>query len=270
MISPHYNEKSAERILSKYQKVDSLHHKYLINLGTYLAPMLKNDKAREYLLHGVSRRIGTLTRCVHNVFELFPLTTEVPLEKNDLSDLDINLHAFFVNISGLLDNLAWVIVADQDLLGKKKNGKVNRLNVGLLKTETQLHMRPCIKAVVQSTTFTNWHEEYCKDYRDSLVHRIPLYVPPYVVNKAKKEEYLTLRRKLEDYSIFDQHEDIRTQMARLGKACPIFAHSLNESRPIRIHTQMLEDLTSLEVIIDEFCKDWNPEGSLYKHGKVMS
>jgi hypothetical protein len=33
----------------------------------------------------------------------------------DFSDLDINLHAFFVNISGILDNLGWVFVYENDL-----------------------------------------------------------------------------------------------------------------------------------------------------------
>ena len=73
-----------------------------------VANRIEKPKVREYLLQGACRRLSVLQRCICNVFEIFPPTRETLLSKDELSDIQINLHVSFVNAYGFFDNLAWV------------------------------------------------------------------------------------------------------------------------------------------------------------------
>ena len=79
-----------------------------------VAGVLKEEKAKEFLLHGVARRLDVIERCIENIYSIFPLRWETLLSREELKDVDINLHAFFVNIFGLLDNMAWVSVYERN------------------------------------------------------------------------------------------------------------------------------------------------------------
>ena len=82
---------------------------------------LSNATAKEYLMHGVMRRLGTITACISNIFEEFPATQEKLLSEQALKNVSINLHAFFVNIAGLMDNLAWVVAQEGSLIAEGKS-----------------------------------------------------------------------------------------------------------------------------------------------------
>src|SRR5216684_1794536 len=90
-------------------------------------PVLKSPRAREYLTHGVGRRLLILRRCFENVFAICPVGRTEPLSEEDRTDLEISLHAFMINVHGLLDNLAWVRVFE----GTRGGGLPARNQVGL-------------------------------------------------------------------------------------------------------------------------------------------
>ena len=48
---------------------------------------------------------------------------------------------------------------------------------------------------LNSEPIINWYSDYSKNYRDALAHRIPLYVPPSVLNKDDEKEYFELENK---------------------------------------------------------------------------
>jgi len=74
---------------------------------------LNTQKAREYLLHGVGRRLRIIDRCCENIATVYPPDRKAKLTRAELADIGINLHAFFINISGYFDNLAWIIVFEK-------------------------------------------------------------------------------------------------------------------------------------------------------------
>ena len=97
-----YDEHSLNKITEKYQDTGRVHQQLMLRLGS-LHLNLTNDKAKEYLTQGVGRRLVILTRCIENIFRIFPLGQTERLARDELTDLGINLHAFFVNISGLFE-----------------------------------------------------------------------------------------------------------------------------------------------------------------------
>ena len=252
-----YSTENLVEIYEKYREINNTHDKLLLGLMSF-QQTLKNEKARKYLMRGVGRRLKTLTRCISNIFIIFPPERIQHLPKDELTDIDINLHAFFINIAGIFDNLAWVFTYENDLLGK-----IPRSRVGLFNKETQFFFKTELNGYLNSNTIKLWYETYSKSYRDSLAHRIPLYVPPSLLNKDEEKEYQNIEEQIQalDFSKerdTDKHDELRNKRQALGRVSHFFAHSLNEgSRPVYLHAQVLSDFMTVEEVIDKFCKNFS-------------
>jgi len=255
-----YDNTGILKTKKKYAEIKN-NYKILIHKLSELNTKLKNNKAQEYLMHGVGRRIVILSRCMDNVFKIFPLEKADLLSKDELTDLAINLHAFFVNIAGIFDNLGWVFIYENNLFGEPKEGKVNKYGVGLFNKKTQKYLNPKLSEYLTSTKNQDWYKNYSKIYRDALAHRIPLYVPPAALDNKEAEEHLLLERSLWDFSSIDkigQHDIIREQQSQLGKPCFFFVHSLNEGgRLMLLHAQIITDYLTIEEIVQKFCLYFN-------------
>lgn len=216
-----------------------------------LSETLKKDKAKEYFVHGVGRRLSTIYRCAENIYSLFPLRQKTLLPLETLKDIAINLHAFFINIFGLLDNMAWVVVYEKD-----EEPKIKKTWVGLYKPETQEILPTKFKEYLR--TMKEWHDTYLKNYRDALSHRIPLYVPPKQVSPKHHKQEAELQKKINAaYGIqdFSTLTTLNKQHALIGDPAPFFIHSLSETdKPVLLHAQISIDLKTVEEIVEKFCQ----------------
>ncbi|MGV7222430.1 MAG: hypothetical protein ACQ9MH_12975 [Nitrospinales bacterium] len=232
-------------------------HVDLIYKINKLRPKIKNEKAEEYLFHGILRRLGTIKRCIENIYFIFPLDRKTLLEINEQQDIIINLHAFFMNIFGLLDNMAWVVVYE-----KNKAGKIKRTKIGLYRNEIQKLLSSEFKNYINSEEISHWHNSYLKEYRDTLAHRIPLYVPPKFLEPEEQEEEKTLWRKWEDAGKrrnIDEEKKIENKIKEIGVPAPVYTHSLDEDKKLmKLHIQVITDFTTIEKIIDKFCEMFSP------------
>ncbi len=230
----------------------------LVNSIFKTETFLKDAKAKEYLLHGVARRLGVIERCVENIYSIFPLRREKLLNRNELKDVEINLHAFFINIFGLLDNIAWVVMHE-------KNGAkaIGRRSVGLYRIETQEYLGDSFKQYLNLERMKKWHDEYLKDYRDALSHRIPLYVPPKNLKPEHKEQEigidLRMREAIKSRNI-DLTDDLGKEDDGIGDPSPFFVHSLSETdnKLVRLHAQVITDFGTVEEIVEHFCDMFMP------------
>ena len=249
-----YSEEALAQLNEKFYMLNANHLDMLDKLFP-LAQTLNNEKAKEYLLQGVCRRLKTLIHCIKNIFSLFPPDIDERIDSEDLKNVEINLHAFFINISGILDNLAWVYACE-------KNLQLNRFEIGLFKESTLQHFPEQLKNHLTGERIKVWHEEYTKNYRDALAHRIPLYVPPFTLNDEEAEEYKELEQQKSSISLSDdldieQYQHLSEQQDHLGSNCYLFAQSLEENgRPVYFHAQVLADFATVEAIIEEFHKSF--------------
>jgi hypothetical protein len=69
-----------------------------------------HEQGAEYARHGYMRRLGTIKRCIENVFTLIPPQADEIPDRNVLHDAQINIQSFFANVYGAIDNLAGVWV----------------------------------------------------------------------------------------------------------------------------------------------------------------
>ncbi len=253
-----YNKRILKDIKEKYQRIGPIHDKLMLQLGA-LHSKLSNHQAKEYLMQGAGRRLCFITRCIDNIFRIFPVGQTEKLAIDELTDIGINLHAFFINIAGLFDNFGWVFAYEYDLLGAPKDGKLKREDIGLFNRKTQLNLPEALRTYLQADYLQTWYSDYSKNYRDALAHRVPLYVPPSVLSDTDHREYLELEAQLQtlDLSIienFEIYDGIIEEQMKLGQASPFFAHSLGEKdQPIFLHAQLIADFTTIEEIVKMFC-----------------
>src|ERR1041385_4900440 len=132
--NPNYSNDALDQLDKQQAAIDAGLERILF-LVAENALSLTNARAREYLLNGVGRRLRILRRGINNVFRLFPPSALEPIATDDLDDALISLHAFVINLYGLLDNLAWAFVWRHGL-----ERVVPRRQVGMFAERTQRHL----------------------------------------------------------------------------------------------------------------------------------
>lgn len=208
---------------------------------------LEIAQAKEYILHGVGRRLKLLKRCLSTIFSLFPPESTKPIDSEDLHEVQISLHAFVMNLYGTFENLAWAFVYRHNLIAEIGDRK----KIGLFLSSTQQFLPTSLSAYLTSETMSKWHTDYLKNYRDALAHRIPLYIPPATYTSVESERYNELDRQEYEHIFaqrWDDLERVREEKRNLGTACPIFMHAFSAeggSRAIYLHPQLLCDARTI-------------------------
>ena len=220
---------------------------------------IENEMVRDHLVHGAGRRLKTMSRCLSNVFELFPLEAKRPIDTDSLADAQINLQAFVMNLFGYFDNLAWAFVYRHNLL--TEIGRKN--SVGLFLLATQKRLPSELRQYLQSHEISTWHATYLKNYRDALAHRIPPYIPPALLLHKDTPRYTELELEKES-AIHSQNwiklREIEANQAEMESAFPVFMHSFKEDQeqgPVRLHPQMLADANTVIDFTPRFLKQWD-------------
>ncbi len=237
-----------------YHTVNPAHQRLICE---YLSLRLSNETAYEYVGHGFVRRLGTLKRCIENVYSIYPPERSDKPSRGECIDLTINLQSFLFNVFGCVDNLAWIWV-------KEKQVKDNR---GRRLRDQQVGLRSGCVAVRETfsakfreylTSRDGWFA-YLENYRHPLAHRIPLYVAPYTLGPAKLGEHNELeRRKHEAHSQrdYDLWLRLEAEQEALGTFTPWIMHSFSEgTAPVAFHPQMLADWNTVVEIADKFINE---------------
>ncbi len=246
-----YKQENIQKIKSE---LNTLRLRYLNLLSKIfgLSEKLKEEKAKEYLHHGVGRRLEVIERCIENIFSIFPIEREKLLRHEELIDVAINLHAFFVNIFGLLDNLAWVLIHE-----KRLAGTIDKKKIGLFKKETKEKFPSKFRQYLDSGPIKIWHDQYLINYRDALSHRIPLYVPPQTLNTEQKKKVEQIENKITDCirsQDFDVLDKLSNEQKNIGSICPFFIHALSENKYVVLHAQLIADFNTIEKIVEKYCE----------------
>jgi hypothetical protein len=217
-----------------------------------------NPGAKEHLLHGSSRRLGVIKKAIENIFDFFPPTSERPLERETLYDVQINLHAYVINISGIFDNWAWAFVHKHNILSDVGG----RHGVSLFKTSTARFLPAVLKDYLSSDTLVNWQEQYLKEYRDALAHRIPLYIPPAEFTSEEGDLYNKFESQKVDLIKAMNWDELNKKdeaQANIGKPSFVFFHSHGDGapNPVLFHPQVLCDGLAIVEFGNLFMKHWS-------------
>lgn len=242
-----YTAKQVEQLKRDRATASSSLQQEYRSLVMGITPGLKSEKAREYLNHGVSRRMKIIARCLDRVFQILPVDRTQVLNFDEVIDLEIHLHAFVINVNGLLDNLAWTFILERGLLEAVggKNG------VGLFKKETRDVLPEDVRSYLNSAKISEWHHRYAKDYRDALAHRIPLYIPPAAIDPKDAERHAELDGEMFDAILagdIDLADQKKKEQEALQSVCLTAVHSYSESQMVWFHPQMIADANTVLAI----------------------
>lgn len=226
------NAKQIKQLNKDYQDITKQLDKF-INKSATLAKKIQPIYCKNTLDHyyyGLTRRISNIKHCILNISELSPVSRnkELPHKKQKL--LTIILHAFLMNISGSLDNLAWIFTFANEL-----DKTIHKNDVNLFNKKFKKHLSAKTKTEINK--FTPWFNNLTA-FRDPTAHRIPPYIPPYLEIQQKKGFI-----KIKDYT-------------------PCYTSSFIEKDTfnfIQLHPQTIADTRSVlaiaDIIINETFKD---------------
>jgi hypothetical protein len=220
---------------------------------------LSDQGAREYLHRGVGRRLNVIHLSVSRIFELFPPSRRKPLPKAALNEVQVYLHAFVVNLSGIFDCWAWAFVLRHGLLSNIGGPR----DIGMFLQRTQRLLPTALQTYVSSEPIKSWHETYLKSFRDALAHRIPLYIPPsaYTSEEARrfnelesqKGEFLRAGNAVEAHRVMDEQDE-------LGTAALVFMQELTSdpnAKPVFLHPQVNSDAATVVEFGNNFYDHWS-------------
>ncbi|RWA52107.1 hypothetical protein AU476_19275 [Cupriavidus sp. UYMSc13B] len=216
------------------------------------------ESVAEHLRQGAGRRLKVMARALENIFRMFPPSLQRPLPVDDLNDIQINLHAFFINLYGVLENLAWAFVLRHGLAEK-----LAIRDVGLFHKKTRKFFPEELAQYVSSDVMLRWRNDYLKTYRDALAHQIPLYVPPSVFTADEAEEYRRLwdeQGKLiraHEFALVDKAQE---QMEALGRPSLLFVPAFSKiqaHRPVYLHPQLISDCMTVLECGTVFFRNWH-------------
>jgi hypothetical protein len=257
---------SAQDVIELNASKDDIHLKFDALRNRLAARNFKTIRGREYAFNGLIRRLDTMLRCINYVFNTLPPEKEDIPDTDDTVAVTIIIQSFMINVQGCLDNLAWIWVFETKQ-SDKLGSPLERKAVGL----SQLRR-----------TFTKPFQKYLKsrrkwfrhvaEFRDSLAHRIPLYVPPFILSESNAAEYQRLERDAFEVGLKDDYNayaELKAKQLALGVYRPWMTHSPAEKSPTAVfHKQLLQDFLTIDEcalkILDElalFEKDMEKKSS---------
>jgi hypothetical protein len=212
-----------------------------------LARDYRVPRAREFAMHGLSRRLRTMAHCIERVFAILPPEREDHPSMDELVDAVTYIQAFIFNCFACLDNLAWIWVCEQQLTTDRGEtipttwvglGKKCRVVRRSLPPDFRKHLRSLDK----------WFA-HLENFRHALAHRVPLYIPPAVAPEQNVARYQLLelqiakeRRKRNQ----NRFERLKAAQEALTRYQPEMVHSPEDkSKRIVFHPQLLSDFDAV-------------------------
>jgi hypothetical protein len=212
-----------------------------------------NLEAVFHLRFGVGRRAKQIWISIRELIEAIHPTREEPLTTDEGEQAGLDLNVIYINIRGIIDNLSWCLLA---LRGTERMRALPPAQVYLFNSKflKEVEVADVARAVIP---FESWHRDL-KARRDPAAHRIPLYVPPAILNphhQAERQELEARRAELtqaaikagvgdEALRIFEEVYDVDERIQRIGGFWPVFMHHPDEGQ-VPIYPTVPEDIGQL-------------------------
>jgi hypothetical protein len=243
----YFSEEAIRQLATDYS---AMPRKLQVLVEKFVSLNTSNPRAREFASQAFPRRVKVMALCVTNVFEKIPPERGDVPSRDELSNATINIQSFVFNIFGAVDNLAWIWMMEYGQ--KRRDGTpIRDTHVGLGPDNTSV--RGTLSAEFQSylASLDPWFGHIAA-LRHALAHRIPLYIPPYVIEAKDEPAYRDFEAKMTEAAKigdFAEYDRLSAEQLRLGRFRPWVQHSFEEkAKPVVFHAQMLSDFNTVDEI----------------------
>lgn len=203
---------------------------------------LQNKEADNYIRFGAARRLRMMWVSYREILSIIEPDRKEPLPGDDVSLVERDLNVIYINISGVLDNYAWCLLNEA---ATEPTKKLSRMHVGMF--SSRFISDPNFEVLKPDIDrFSDWNKEL-KDKRDPAAHRIPLTVPPSVLNQEEGKRYKELHDawiKASAEQQFDEADKYSDQQDSLGTFMPCFLHHPDEG-VLPIYPTVPQDIANL-------------------------
>ena len=183
---------------------------------------MRTDYGATYVRFGVSRRLFMILSSFNEIVRLIPLDRQEPLVLDESNLLMKELNSLYINIRGVLDNLAWAALNDFGIIDQDD---IRPQSVHVFSKELK-ECEQLIDLYGEIGVFENWGSDL-GERRNPAAHRIPLTIPPSLLNPEEGKRYQEL---FNDYwnaaanQQFDQAKELMDAIDQVGKFVPVFTH----------------------------------------------
>jgi hypothetical protein len=199
-----------------------------------LFPKLRTKTGIANLRFGIGRRTKQIWLGLRTLLDVVHPEHTDPLQHESVEEVSRDLNVIYINIRGMLDNLAWCLAAE---FGSGDAEKLAPMSVYLFGRDF-LKDNGLMEFADFLGTFMDWSREL-KERRDPSAHRIPLSIPPAILDKAAQEKYARLQAEHDEvlkaaYAIsgdqeqrlklFQEAGKISEAQSRVGTFKPLFGH----------------------------------------------
>jgi hypothetical protein len=192
-----------------------------------IANTLRNLQARHFALYGAGRRFGMLWAAYRSILSIVTVGRKEPLSGDDVRTVSRDLNTIYINIVGTIDNYAWCLRHEcgSPAVQALQDTRIGLFGKAFIEDTCFSKLRP------QVVRFQTWFEDL-RTRRDPAAHRIPLSVPPAVLQsddakryQAIEDEISTALRSL-DFASVDR---LHTEQQQLGRFLAAFLHHPDEA-----------------------------------------
>jgi hypothetical protein len=99
------------------------------------------------------------------------------------------------------------------------------------------------------------------DFRDAFAHRIPLYIPPYIVSEQNEAEYAALEVRKRATKDNHEYDRLSAEQQRLEEFHPVMKHALDDNKPpVVFHFQLVNDFLTGTRSRSRCSRSWRVRG----------
>jgi len=182
-----------------------------------------------------------------------------PLDSYLSMRLTLFLNAYYLNVAGSLDNLAWALAYQHSLIDNiDEDQPKHRQFVQLLKKEflAEIRKKNLEQLSVALEPFRAWYWAM-REFRDPAAHRIPLSVPSSLYSEADIKEYERLDKEAAEHFAKgerDRGKSLVWQSSQLGKYMPIFIAETSKIELYDLADQLNLDHRNWQEIVEAVFK----------------
>lgn len=229
--------------------LNSLRLKYLTGIRHHLS-----EGAIKHLHRGLLVRINMLEESVV-VLDDNLRRSDGPLDSYLASKLTLLINAYYFNLAGSLDNLAWAIAYHHSLWEPiDENNWKQRKNAQLMDREflSAISSKGLGNLNHLLCSRKDWYREM-RQFRDPAAHRIPITVPMAIYSESDIEEMQRLDAESANAIERGDRQEARAAFYKsnsLGRQMPIFISESNSVHFYDLAARVNQDHANWHVIVE--------------------